>query len=137
WFHFLGDHVVTFALVPLDVDRTLVRTTWLVHEDAVEGEDYDLRTLTEVWHQTNAQDAVLCERAQLGASSPADAPGPYAPHEYQVDGCIAWDLERLREYGGLEGVAGAGGAGAGAAGAAAAGAAAGSGAGDSGAEAAS
>ena len=135
WFHFLGDHVVTFALVPLDVDRTLVRTTWLVHEDAVEGEDYDIPHMTEVWHQTNAQDAVLCERAQLGVSSPAYVPGPYAPHEYQVDEFIAWYLERLRDYGGLEGVAGAGGAGA--AGAAAAGAAAGSGAGDSGAEAAS
>ena len=91
--------------------------------------------MTEVWHQTNAQDAVLCERAQLGVSSPAYVPGPYAPHEYQVDEFIAWYLERLRDYGGLEGVAGAGGAGA--AGAAAAGAAAGSGAGDSGAEAAS
>ena len=135
WFHFLGDHVVTFALVPLDVDRTLVRTTWLVHEDAVEGEDYDIPHMTEVWHQTNAQDAVLCERAQLGVSSPAYVPGPYAPHEYQVDEFIAWYLERLRDYGGLEGAAGAGGAGA--AGAAAAGAAAGSGAGDSGAEAAS
>jgi Rieske 2Fe-2S family protein len=108
WFHFLGDHVVTFSLVPLDVDRTLLRTTWLVHEDAVEGEDYDLPTLTEVWHMTNAQDSELCERAQLGVRSPAYVPGPYAPHEYQVEEFIAWYIERLRDYGGLADVAGDG-----------------------------
>ncbi|GAA4510900.1 aromatic ring-hydroxylating oxygenase subunit alpha [Brevibacterium yomogidense] len=102
WFHFLGDHVVTFTLVPLGVDRTLVRTTWLVHEDAVEGVDYDLPTLTEVWHMTNAQDAELCARAQVGISSPAYLPGPYAPHEYQVEEFVTWYIERLREHAGIE-----------------------------------
>ncbi|SMY11436.1 aromatic ring-hydroxylating oxygenase subunit alpha [Brevibacterium jeotgali] len=102
WFHFLGDHVVTFSLVPLSVDRTLLRTTWLVHEDAEEGVDYDLPHLTEVWHRTNEQDAQLCVRAQWGVSSPAYVPGPYAPHEYQVEEFIAWYIERLRAYGGID-----------------------------------
>ena len=108
WFHFLGDHVVTFSLVPLGVDRTLLRTTWLVHEDAEEGVDYDIPHLTEVWHMTNEQDAELCVRAQMGVSSPAYVPGPYAPHEYQVEEFIAWYTERLREHGGVKaGAAGA------------------------------
>lgn len=98
WFHFLGDHVVTFALVPIAPDRTLVRTTWLVHEDAVEGEDYDVATLTDVWHQTNAQDAALVARAQAGVRSPAYEPGPYAPSEYQVDAFCSWYVSRLQEY---------------------------------------
>jgi len=34
WFHFLSDHVLTFAVFPIDPVRTLVRTTWLVHADA-------------------------------------------------------------------------------------------------------
>ena len=108
WFHFLGDHVVTFSLVPLSVDRTLLRTTWLVHEEAEEGVDYDIPHLTEVWHKTNEQDAELCVRAQMGVSSPAYVPGPYAPHEYQVEAFIAWYIERLRAHGGIEaGTAGA------------------------------
>jgi Rieske 2Fe-2S family protein len=35
-------------------------------------------------------------------------PGPYAPHEYQVEEFIAWYIERLRDYGGLADVAGDG-----------------------------
>ncbi|MGH3447727.1 MAG: RHO alpha subunit C-terminal catalytic domain-containing protein, partial [Nocardioidaceae bacterium] len=97
WFHFLADHVVTFTVLPLAADRTLVRTTWLVHEDAVEGTDYDLDTLTEVWHKTNEQDATLVARAQAGVCSPAYEPGPYAPSEYQVDALVSWYIERLQE----------------------------------------
>jgi Rieske 2Fe-2S family protein len=79
WFHAMGDHVVTFSLLPLAEDKTLVRTTWLVHADAEEGVDYDLDNLTTVWIKTNEQDATFCERGHLGISSPAYVPGPYAP----------------------------------------------------------
>jgi glycine betaine catabolism A len=97
WFHFLADHAVTFAALPISADRTLIRTTWLVHEDAVEGRDYDLERLTSVWRHTNAQDSVFCARAQAGVSSPAYRPGPYAPSEYQVEAFISWYVDRLRE----------------------------------------
>ena len=80
------------------VDRTLVRTTWLVHEDAVEGEDYDLDTLTDVWRQTNEQDAVFCARAQRGVSTPAYEPGPYSRSEYQVDAFVTWYVDRMSEH---------------------------------------
>ena len=43
WFHMLSDHAVVFSVLPLAPDQTLLRTTWLVHPDAVEGVDYDLR----------------------------------------------------------------------------------------------
>ncbi|MEO5710359.1 MAG: aromatic ring-hydroxylating dioxygenase subunit alpha [Nocardioidaceae bacterium] len=95
WFHLLSDHAVTFSVLPLAADRTLVRTTWLVHEDAVEGEDYDLAELTHVWHQTNLQDGSFVARAQAGVGSPAYEPGPYAPSEYQVDLFCTWYVERL------------------------------------------
>ena len=98
WFHFLSDHVVTFTVLPLAADRTLVRTTWHVHADAVEGTDYDLDHLTEVWRATNEQDAALVRGAQLGVGSPAYEPGPYAPNEYQVDHLVTWYLERLQQY---------------------------------------
>ena len=97
WFHFLSDHVVTFAVLPLGPDRTLVRTTWLVHEDAVEGEDYDLERLTEVWDHTNEEDGEFCARAQQGVGDPAYVPGPYSPSERQVESFVAWYVARLRE----------------------------------------
>jgi glycine betaine catabolism A len=98
WFHFLADHAVTFSLLPLSPDRTLVRTTWLVHEDAVEGTDYDLERLTHVWRETNLQDSQICARAQAGVTSPAYEPGPYAPSERQVDAFVTWYLDRVREH---------------------------------------
>ena len=49
WHHFMSDHVVTFCVIPLTAESTLLRTKWLVHKDAVEGEDYDLDNLTVVW----------------------------------------------------------------------------------------
>lgn len=98
WFHAMADHAVVFSALPVAPDRTLIRTTWLVHEDAVEGEDYDVEQLTYVWRQTNAQDAALCERAQIGVSDPAYLPGPYAPTEYDVEAFVGWYLRRLAEH---------------------------------------
>ncbi|MDX6233458.1 MAG: glycine betaine catabolism, partial [Nocardioidaceae bacterium] len=98
WFHFLSDHAVTFAVLPLSAGRTLVRTTWLVHEDAEEGVDYDPAALTKVWRETNAQDAAFVARAQLGAASPAYEPGPYMPSEYQVEAFCTWYIDRLQEH---------------------------------------
>lgn len=101
WFHFASDHAVTFSVVPLAADRTLVRTTWLVHADAEEGVDYDLDALTRVWATTNEQDATFVARAQRGISSPAYAPGPYSPTESQVEDFINWYITRLEAH--LEG----------------------------------
>ncbi|GAA2893422.1 MULTISPECIES: aromatic ring-hydroxylating oxygenase subunit alpha [Streptomyces] len=98
WFHLMADHAVTFSAIPLGPDRTLVRTTWLVHADAVEGVDYDLDTLTKVWKATNEQDAVFVERAQRGVSSPAYLPGPYAPAEEQVEAFVNWYVTRLKAH---------------------------------------
>ncbi|KPL51454.1 (Fe-S)-binding protein [Prosthecomicrobium hirschii] len=99
WHHFMGDHAVTFCAIPLDPEHTLVRTRWLVHKDAVEGVDYDLDRLTEVWNATNAQDAALVELAQQGVRSPAYEPGPYSPlTEGLVDQFATWYVERLRAH---------------------------------------
>jgi len=97
WCHFLADHAVTFSVLPIDVDHTLVRTTWLVHEEAEEGVDYDLENLTKVWQVTNRQDAALCARAQRGVSTPGYEPGPYSVSEYQVDAFVSWYVDRMQD----------------------------------------
>jgi Rieske 2Fe-2S family protein len=96
WYHVLGDHAVTFSALPISADKTLVRTTWLVHADAQEGVDYDLDALTSVWRTTNLQDAALVEKAQKGVSNPAYVPGPYGPMEDMVEAFVNWYVSRLR-----------------------------------------
>ncbi|MGO4915209.1 aromatic ring-hydroxylating oxygenase subunit alpha [Pseudogemmobacter sp. W21_MBD1_M6] len=86
WNHFLSDHILTFRVLPLNATQTQVTTTWLVHKDAVEGVDYDLDRLTEVWMHTNDEDRIVVEQNQLGINSPAYTPGPYS--ELQESGVI-------------------------------------------------
>lgn len=78
WNHFLADHAITFRVLPVSPTETEVTTTWLVHRDAVEGVDYDLKTLTEVWLATNDEDRQVVEENQKGILSPAYEPGPYS-----------------------------------------------------------
>jgi Rieske 2Fe-2S family protein len=99
WHHFLGDHIVTFSALPLDAGHTLVRTKWLVNKDAVEGLDYDIARLTEVWTATNAQDSALVGICQKGAQSPAYEPGPYSPDtETLVEKFCAWYIGRMADH---------------------------------------
>lgn len=96
WQHFMSDHIVSFSVLPLAPDKTLLRTRWLVHKDAEEGVDYHVDRLTSVWTATNSQDGALVERAHQGIGSPAYEPGPYSPFtEGLVDGFCSWYLGRL------------------------------------------
>jgi phenylpropionate dioxygenase-like ring-hydroxylating dioxygenase large terminal subunit len=81
WNHFLSDHVLNFRVLPISATQTQVQTTWLVHKDAVEGTDYDLARLTEVWLATNDEDRRVVEENQIGITSPAYRPGPYSPSQ--------------------------------------------------------
>lgn len=102
WHHFMSDHIVTFSVLPIDPGHTLLRTRWLVHKDAVEGRDYDVKALSEVWHHTNKQDGALVERQYQGTLSSAYQPGPYSPYtEELVEKFMSWYMKRLRAETGL------------------------------------
>tara|TARA_R110000751_G_scaffold73434_4_gene148557 strand:- start:1337 stop:2563 length:1227 start_codon:yes stop_codon:yes gene_type:complete len=91
WNHFLPDHSIVFNVTPLTATTTRVTTKWLVHKDAVEGVDYDIQRLTEVWIATNDEDRQVVEDNQRGINSPAYRPGPYSPiHETGVMGFVDW-----------------------------------------------
>lgn len=105
WNHVLGDHAVTFRVLPLGPTETLLTTKWLVHKDAVEGVDYDRKSLTEVWEATNDQDRRIVEGNQAGILSPAYEPGPYsAVHEDGVMQFVDWYCRLMQSS--LEGRAG-------------------------------
>ena len=98
WNHFLPDHAITFRILPINPTQTEVTTTWLVHEDAVEGVDYDLQTLTAVWLATNDEDRRVVEENQKGILSPAYEPGPYSPiQEEGVIQFVDWYCQRMTE----------------------------------------
>ncbi|WP_261844904.1 aromatic ring-hydroxylating oxygenase subunit alpha [Aliamphritea ceti] len=78
WNHFLGDHSLSFRILPLGHGETLVTTKWLVNKNAQEGVDYDLDTLTKVWLSTNDQDRELVEETFRGTGSPSYTPGPFS-----------------------------------------------------------
>ncbi|ETW12868.1 dioxygenase [Roseivivax marinus] len=98
WNHFLSDNCLVFRMTPISPTQTEVSTTWLVNKDAVEGVDYDLEKLTEVWIHTNDEDRAIVEENQRGVNSPAYVPGPYSQqHESGVIQFVDWYARTLQE----------------------------------------
>ena len=96
WNHSSCDHGVSTLLLPSGPRKTLARVTWLVHEDAVEGKDYELEKLMPFWQLTSEQDWAICERQQKGVDSSAYQPGPYSKYkEYNVDAFVRWYVKTL------------------------------------------
>ena len=77
--HSTSEYTFAFTAMPISPTETHVVSKWLVHEDAVEGVDYDIGTLTDLWTRTNWQDKELSENNQRGIFSPGYTPGPYSP----------------------------------------------------------
>lgn len=97
WNHVLIDHAISFRVLPISATQTQVTTKWLVHKDAVEGVDYDLEKLTEVWIHTNDEDRRIVEDNARGIASPAYQPGPYSEiHEGGVMQFVEWYCETLK-----------------------------------------
>jgi len=96
WNHVLGDHAISFRMLPIGPTETQLTTKWLVHRDAVEGVDYDLKELTQVWLATNDADRRICQENQLGVLSPEYDPAPYSPvHEAGVTQFVHWYCAHL------------------------------------------
>ncbi len=96
WNHCMGDHIIVFTVWPISAQETMVTTKWLVHKDAVEGVDYDVTRMRQVWDATNDQDRRLAEENQRGINSTAYQPGPYSKtYEFGVVNFIDWYSERM------------------------------------------
>jgi len=97
WHHYLGDHIINFRVLPLTPTTSELQTTWLVHEDAVEGVDYDVEKLTSVWVRTNDQDRELVENNQAGIASRAYEPGPQSREEVMIDDFHTWYFREIAQ----------------------------------------
>ena len=96
WHHFCCDHVVTFSLTPISPDKTLLRTSWLVHEDAVEGVDYDPDHLAALWRTTNVQDGHFSMINHQGIGNDGYLQGPYAVEEKLVEDFKDFYVDRAK-----------------------------------------
>lgn len=76
--HAVADHLFVFSCMPVGPNETHVFSRWYVHKDAVEGVDYTVPGLTELWLKTNQQDRELAENNHRGVMSPGYVPGPYS-----------------------------------------------------------
>ncbi|MGI9616743.1 MAG: aromatic ring-hydroxylating dioxygenase subunit alpha [Acidimicrobiales bacterium] len=81
WVHFTSDHIATNWVLPIDGEKCELYTSWIVREDAVEGEDYNVDHLTSVWRVTNSEDVELCNSMTRGAQSDFHRSGPFSEDE--------------------------------------------------------
>lgn len=95
--HALCDHAFMFSVLPLGPQESAVVSKWLVHKEAIEGVDYTVDELVEIWTKTNLQDRTLAETNQRGVSSPAYLPGPYSKlGESDTLGFVNWYRDQVR-----------------------------------------
>jgi Rieske 2Fe-2S family protein len=101
--HCINDYTVLVRMLPIGPEETLVTTKWLVNADAIEGVDYTIENLTEVWRVTNEQDKALVERNQAGVRSLGYRAGPYSPSlEAGVLKFVDWYCDKIRSLAPLE-----------------------------------
>jgi glycine betaine catabolism A len=97
--HATGESLFMFSAMPTGPEETVVTSKWLVHKDAVEGVDYNLETLTQLWTQTNLQDLDLVENNQRGVNSQGYVPGPYSQEAEQlVMRFVDWYCNKAGDY---------------------------------------
>jgi len=89
------DHGVIYRFIPKAVDLTEMEVIWLIHQDAVEGVDYDVERLTWLWKTTSAEDKKIVEMNQSGVNSRFFEPGPYSLQESYAARFVDWYLEEL------------------------------------------
>jgi Rieske 2Fe-2S family protein len=89
---------VLMRLTPLGPQDTDLTMTWLVHEEAREGVDYEVEGLTWLDKVTMSQDDAITRATQAGVASRAYSPGPYAQLEAEIR-VFHHDYLRLMRHG--------------------------------------
>jgi glycine betaine catabolism A len=97
--HCTADGVFFFSAVPVGPNETHVTSKWYVHKDAVEGVDYHIDALTDLWTTTNLEDKALAENNQVGVNSLGYTPGPYSQEaEMLALRFTDWYCDKARDY---------------------------------------
>lgn len=89
------DHIVVARFTPRGPELTDVEIFWLVHPDAVAGEDFDPEKLRELWDITIIEDTWIVENNHLGIKSNGYRPGRYTKHEEQPSFFASWYIREI------------------------------------------
>jgi Rieske 2Fe-2S family protein len=95
FFLMYDDHIVVYRFLPKSIDECRCEIFWLVHQDAVEGEDYDIDTLTWLWDVTIKADKKIIVDNQLGVNSQFYQPGKLSKMEVFEQAFLDWYVETL------------------------------------------
>jgi len=96
WIHASSDYASSARITPISPHVTEIKVDWIVDEDAVEGEDYDLEKLLPFWEATSEQDWNLCEVNHAGVLSSKYQPGRLSDvKELGLEKFIDWYLKTL------------------------------------------
>jgi Rieske 2Fe-2S family protein len=87
------EYVTTHLIWPQSPDRTLILCNWLFHPEAIGRPDFRPDEAVDFWDMINREDWHVSELTQLGVSSKAYGPSPYANRESLL---AAFDREVLR-----------------------------------------
>ena len=81
WGDFHPDHAMIANCLPFGPTESKFVVQWLVHEDAVEGVDYEVSDVIGLWDVTHRQDANSLGMQQQGINSRHYVPGPNSAHD--------------------------------------------------------
>jgi len=83
---FAKDHVASFTLRPVSVDKTEIVCEFLFHPDEANQPEARFADVVEFWDLVNKQDWTICTRVQRGISSRVHEYGCFSPMEdYNLD----------------------------------------------------
>ena len=83
---FAKDHVASFTLRPVSVDKTEVVCEFLFHPNEANQPEARFADVVEFWDLVNKQDWTICSRVQRGLSSRVHEYGCFSPMEdYNLD----------------------------------------------------
>jgi phenylpropionate dioxygenase-like ring-hydroxylating dioxygenase large terminal subunit len=101
WMMAYDDHVCVVRFAPRDVAMTDAEIFYLVHPDAKEGKDYDVKRMQALWGNTYREDRWICENQQFGIASNRynyRAAQPYAAQEGGPASFIQWYMREVASY---------------------------------------
>ena len=103
WMMAYDDHVAVVRFAPRGVDLTDAEVFFLVHPDAKEGKDYDVKRMQALWVNTYREDRWIVENQQFGIKSNRynyRTAQPYAQQEGGPASFIQWYMREVASQSG-------------------------------------
>ena len=91
------DHLHTYTMLPTGPDSVRMTYEWLFEPESMARPDFDLDYYLELWVIINEQDALVCERQQMGLRCREFKHGNFVPQEMDCHNFNQWVLQALGE----------------------------------------